>query len=73
MAPHKIPLGLMLLELAIALTTLILFGLALPDRVRSRLWENGGEEGWNSNPNERIYFYANHREPPEVPFIWQQR
>ncbi|KAM6525501.1 hypothetical protein FALCPG4_011040 [Fusarium falciforme] len=73
MARTKVPLSLLLVELTIALMAVILFGLAYPDRFRSRLWENGGEEGWNSNPNTRIYFYANHRVPPEVPYLWQQR
>ncbi|RSL68395.1 hypothetical protein CEP54_002822 [Fusarium duplospermum] len=73
MARIKVPLSLLLVEMFIALTVVILFGLAYPDRFRSRLWENGGEEGWNSNPNKRIYFYANHQEPPEVPYIWQKR
>ncbi|RMJ12296.1 hypothetical protein CDV36_008054 [Fusarium kuroshium] len=73
MARIKVPLRLLLAEMFIALTAVILFGLAYPDRFRSRLWENGGEEGWNSNPNQRIYFYANHQEPPKVPYIWKQR
>ncbi|KPM44817.1 hypothetical protein AK830_g1751 [Neonectria ditissima] len=71
--PTKLSLALLGLELAISATTVVLFGLAYPDRFRSRLWGNGGVEGWNSNPNERIYFYANHREPPEIPLIWSQR
>ncbi|CAM1507438.1 Fc.00g070790.m01.CDS01 [Cosmosporella sp. VM-42] len=61
------------LEFGVATTALVLFGLAYPDRFRSQLWENGGEEGLNSNPNKRIYFYANHKEPPEIPLIWSQR
>ncbi|KAF4469555.1 hypothetical protein FALBO_3547 [Fusarium albosuccineum] len=69
----KIPFALILVEMAISVTAVVLFGLAYPDRFRSRLWENGGEEGWNSNPNHRIYFYANHREPPEIPLLWTQR
>ncbi|KAM5354413.1 hypothetical protein ACJ41O_001062 [Fusarium nematophilum] len=69
----KIPLALILVEFAIAGTAVLLFGLAYPDRFRTRLWANGGEEGWNSNPNQRIYYYANHREPPEVPLLWTQR
>ncbi|KAK7414800.1 hypothetical protein QQX98_006402 [Neonectria punicea] len=71
--PTKLSLALLGLELAITATAVVLFGLAYPDRFRSRLWGNGGVEGWNSNPNERIYFYANHREPPEIPLIWSQR
>ncbi|KAI8717332.1 hypothetical protein NCS52_00808500 [Fusarium sp. LHS14.1] len=73
MAAPKVPLSLLMVEFIIALMAVILFGLAFPDRFRSRLWENGGEEGWNSNPNMIIYYYANHREPPEVPYLWQGR
>ncbi|KAF5024711.1 hypothetical protein F66182_3225 [Fusarium sp. NRRL 66182] len=74
MAPTtKTPIVLILLELAISATAVVLFSLAYPKSFRSRLWENGGEEGWNSNPNQRIYFYANHREPPEVPLLWSSR
>ncbi|GKT40316.1 uncharacterized protein ColSpa_00497 [Colletotrichum spaethianum] len=65
--------GLLCLEASVVVATLILFGIAYPDRFRSRLWRNGGEEGWCSNPRLRIYFYANHEEPPEIPLIWSQR
>ncbi|TDZ67534.1 hypothetical protein CTRI78_v002817 [Colletotrichum trifolii] len=54
------------------MAALVLFGIAYPDNLRSRLWRNGGEEGWCSNPRLRIYFYANHEEPPEIPLIWSQ-
>ncbi|KAG8673224.1 hypothetical protein FPOAC2_06661 [Fusarium poae] len=66
------PFALILAEMVVSITTVILFGLEYPADFRSRLWENGGELGYNSNPNQRIYFYANHLEPPEVPFIWSQ-
>lgn len=71
--PTKLSLALLGLEIVITTAAVFLFGLAYPDRFRSRLWGNGGVEGWNSDPNERIYFYANHREPPEIPLIWSQR
>ncbi|OHE92276.1 hypothetical protein CORC01_12445 [Colletotrichum orchidophilum] len=61
------------LEAIVVFTALALFGMAHPNRFRSRLWRNGGEEGWCSNPRMRIYFYANHEEPPEIPLIWSQR
>jgi hypothetical protein len=64
---------LLMIELCICLSLLILFALGYPERYRSKLWENGGVKGWNSNPNLRIYFYANHKEPPEIPLIWTQR
>ncbi|KAH7024935.1 uncharacterized protein B0I36DRAFT_249788 [Microdochium trichocladiopsis] len=40
---------------------------------RTKLWQTGGDNGWNSDPSLRIYFYANHEEPPEIPLIWSQR
>ncbi|KXH35421.1 hypothetical protein CSIM01_10180 [Colletotrichum simmondsii] len=60
-------------ETVVVFAALVLFGVAYPDRFRSRLWRNGGEEGWCSNPRLRIYFYANHEEPPEIPLIWSQK
>ncbi|KAK6213792.1 hypothetical protein QIS74_09794 [Colletotrichum tabaci] len=65
--------GLLCLEAVVVVGALVLFGVAYPDRLRSRLWRNGGEEGWCSNPRLRIYFYANHEEPPEIPLVWSQR
>ncbi|KAF9876643.1 hypothetical protein CkaCkLH20_06051 [Colletotrichum karsti] len=65
--------ALLCLESVVVIAALVLFGVAYPDRFRSRLWRNGGEEGWCSNPRLRIYFYANHEEPPEIPLIWSQR
>ncbi|KAK1638548.1 hypothetical protein BDP81DRAFT_209254 [Colletotrichum phormii] len=64
---------LLCLEAFVVFVALVLFGVAYPDRFRLRLWRNGGEEGWCSNPRMRIYFYANHEEPPEIPLIWSQR
>lgn len=64
---------LLCLESIIVIGALVLFGAAYPDRLRSRLWRNGGEEGWCSNPRLRIYFYANYEEPPVIPLIWSQR
>lgn len=60
-------------EFLIAFATLVLFTVIYADDLRTTLWEIGGDEGWNSNPRLRIYYYANHREPPEVPLIWSQR
>ncbi|CRL31130.1 unnamed protein product [Penicillium camemberti] len=60
-------------ELSIQLAVFALFASAYPDGYRSLLWLTGGVQGWNSNPEERIYFYANHKTPPEIPWIWTQR
>lgn len=65
--------GLFVAELCVCLATVILFGFAYPDRFRTQLWQNGGDEGWNSDPKQRIYFYANYKTPPEIPLIWSQR
>ncbi|KAI3528318.1 hypothetical protein CABS01_02073 [Colletotrichum abscissum] len=72
---HRPDLSVVLLciEAVVVFAALVLFGVAYPDRFRSRLWRNGGEQGWCSNPRMRIYFYANHEEPPEIPLIWSQR
>ncbi|EQB53344.1 hypothetical protein CGLO_06933 [Colletotrichum gloeosporioides Cg-14] len=74
-ARTRLPVLVMLLclESVVVFVALALFGIAYPDRFRSRLWRNGGEEGWCSNPRLRIYFYANYEEPPEIPLIWSQR
>lgn len=63
----------LVVEVCLALLATALFGFAYPNRFRTRLWFNGGVEGWNSNPKSRIYYYANHREPPAIPLIWTQR
>lgn len=61
-----------LLELVIIGMSLSITLYAFPDRCRTVLWQYGGTQGWNSNPLDRIYFYANHREPPRIPPIWNQ-
>ncbi|KAL0936043.1 uncharacterized protein CTRU02_208258 [Colletotrichum truncatum] len=60
-------------DFCISLTAVSLFGSASVGHFREKLWENGGVNGWNSNPNYRVYYYANHEEPPEVPLIWSPR
>ncbi|PTD06581.1 hypothetical protein FCULG_00006630 [Fusarium culmorum] len=67
MAPStQTPFALILAEMVVAITAVILFCLEYPVDFRSRLWENGGELGYNSNPNKRIYYYANHLEPQSL-------
>lgn len=58
------------LEAAIALVLLVLF--LHNYRYRDLLWQAGGEKGWNSDPKLRVYFYANYKDPPDVPEIWSQ-
>jgi hypothetical protein len=59
-------------EAALVIANLVLFSYGYPDASRTALWEEGGSQGFNSDPRLRIYFYANYLEPPEVPFIWSQ-
>lgn len=59
-------------EFLIICTTLCLFSYGYPDFIRLSLWEEGGARHFNSDPRLRIYFYANHQEPPAIPYIWSQ-
>lgn len=60
-------------ELGFAITLVSLFACAYPDRYRTALWQEGGTKGWNSDPHQRVYDYANYREPPPIPLIWDER
>ncbi|KAL8842644.1 MAG: hypothetical protein Q9170_000419 [Blastenia crenularia] len=62
---------LFVLELLVEIAALALFGIAQPDLYRTRLWQEGSDHGWNSNPNEIIYAYANYR-PIHTPLPWSQ-
>lgn len=64
-------LYLFALELLIEIAALALFGIAQPDLYRTRLWQEGSNHGWNSNPNSIIYAYANYR-PISTPLPWSQ-
>ncbi|KAI1133985.1 hypothetical protein F5Y05DRAFT_249496 [Hypoxylon sp. FL0543] len=63
---------LLAIELSLVIVTMSLLCCAYPEWFRKTLWEIGGEHGWNSNPRLRIYFYANHQQPPEIPLVWTQ-
>lgn len=63
----------LLLELTIVAVALGVFVHGRRCELRTELWSIGGEQGWNSNLKLRIYFYANHREPPEIPLLWTER
>ncbi|OHW95338.1 hypothetical protein CSPAE12_06028 [Colletotrichum incanum] len=57
-------------EFCLSLTAVGLFWSTSSGHFREKLWEYGGVKGWNSNPNHRVYSYANYEEPPEIPLIW---
>ena len=58
------------LETLIVTVCLSLTLVSYPHHFRSSLWAAGAEKGWNSDPHERVYFYANYKTPPPVPFVW---
>jgi len=63
----------LLIELALAAAALAVAAHGHTNELRTALWTTGGERGWNSDPHARIYFYANHQQPPEIPFLWTER
>ncbi|GAB7366728.1 hypothetical protein MBLNU230_g0685t1 [Neophaeotheca triangularis] len=63
--------GLMAFELLVDIAILTLFGIADPDTYRTKLWQNGYDEGFNSSPNRKVYELANYR-PYETPLVWSQ-
>ncbi|KAI9831130.1 MAG: hypothetical protein M1819_005218 [Sarea resinae] len=64
-------LVLLILEFPITVAALILFGIASPNLYRTRLWQDGADNGFNSSPNEILYAMANYR-PITVPVPWNQ-
>lgn len=63
---------LMIAELAGVVPMLVLMGIAQPNWFRTRFWQIGYENGWNSNPNMVLYAYANYEPLPTIPFVWSQ-
>lgn len=63
--------SLFIIEVLLSVAALALYGIAQPDLYRTRLWKEGSNHGWNSNPNEIIYAYANYR-PIPTPLPWSQ-
>ncbi|KAF3008493.1 hypothetical protein E8E13_005228 [Curvularia kusanoi] len=60
-------------EFVLATLLLAIFASAYPDRYRSILWFEGGSKGWNSDPSYRTYLWANYKEVPTMPLIWDER
>jgi len=61
---------LFVIELAGTVAALALFGIADPDLFRTKLWQIGFDNGFNSNPKQILYAYANYRPIPSTPFVW---
>jgi hypothetical protein len=60
----------MVLELLDIVACLVFFGIANPDTYRTALWQVGSDNGFNSDPNEILYAYANYRPLPTTAMVW---
>lgn len=63
--------GLLAFEFLLTIALLALFGIAAPDLYRTRLWQDGSDNGFNSSPDEMMYTIANYR-PYSEPKVWSQ-
>ncbi|MCJ1334217.1 hypothetical protein MMC10_010924 [Thelotrema lepadinum] len=68
--PKVLPI-LFVFEFPFTVACLALFGIADPDTYRTSLWQEGSIHGWNSDPIEIMYSYANYK-PIPVPAPWNQ-
>ena len=57
----KVLIAFFVLELGLVVGTLILFGIAQPDTYRTKLWQDGFDNGFNSNPDEAAYAAYNYQ------------
>ncbi|KAK5111133.1 hypothetical protein LTR62_005332 [Meristemomyces frigidus] len=65
----KLFLPLILLEFLLTIACLALYGIADPNTYRTKLWQNGADQGFNSAPSEILYGFANYK-PVAVPMVW---
>lgn len=65
----KIMLALMVIEFPLTVAALALFGIADPDTYRTKLWQNGADQKFNSSPVMILYAFANYK-PIPVPLVW---
>lgn len=68
----KVLYTLFVIELGGTVAALALFGIADPDLYRTKLWQIGYDNGFNSSPKQILYAYANHQPIPKTPFVWSQ-
>ncbi|KAI9792140.1 MAG: hypothetical protein M1833_001254 [Piccolia ochrophora] len=66
----RVVLGLFIAEFAGTVAALALFGIAAPDMYRTALWKDGARNGFNSDPAQILYAYANYRPIPKTPLVW---
>ncbi|KAB8079186.1 hypothetical protein BDV29DRAFT_100265 [Aspergillus leporis] len=66
---HNLFYILMALELPFTIVILTFTGIASHDLYRTKLWQDGANNGFNSSPDEVVYAAANYR-PYKVPMVW---
>lgn len=70
--PNKWPFfGLAVIELGLTVALLALFGIAAPNTYRTKLWQDGSDNGFNSSPTTGLYAAANYR-PYTTPRVWSR-
>ncbi|KAL4913393.1 hypothetical protein BDW62DRAFT_192723 [Aspergillus aurantiobrunneus] len=66
---HNLLYILMAVELAMIIPILTFTGIAAHDRYRTKLWQDGYDNGFNSSPNSAVYAAANYRSYA-TPKVW---
>ncbi|KAL4961483.1 uncharacterized protein BDV14DRAFT_122691 [Aspergillus stella-maris] len=66
---HNLVYILVALELVFIIPILTFTGIAAHDRYRTKLWQDGYENGFNSSPDTEVYAAANYR-AYSVPKVW---
>lgn len=61
--------GLVILEFPLTVAALALFGIADGNTYRTKLWQDGNLNGFNSSPTAALYAAANHQSY-KTPLIW---
>lgn len=70
--PNKWPFYVLVgIELALTIALLALFGIAAPNTYRTKLWQDGADNGFNSSPLTGLYAAANYR-PYTTPMVWSK-
>lgn len=65
-------IALFIIEFFFTVAALTLYALAQPDLYRTRLWQDGADNGFNSSPSDALYDYANHDQAYKKPLVWSQ-
>lgn len=63
--------SLIAIELGFTIALLALFGIASPNTYRTKLWQDGANNGFNSSPTTGLYAAANYK-PYKTPMVWSQ-